>query len=153
MAELWRAIKSNFSRMVLVCGHMVTVGKGIDEMSVSFSVMLNVTGLLYHFVQSLWTDEPHNQNEKPNAIIHQNLCFKLKQNRCFICLFVHFFLDKFDVKMVFSVWNSTVRSSVSFVQWNSAHHEWCYGYKIPQQMPTISVFDERIITHIFLSLV
>lgn len=72
--NVWQvAVTFNLLTLVFVSGQIVTVGNGIAEIGVSFSVKLIVTGLSHHFIQILWMDDPHNQTDRPKAKIHQNL--------------------------------------------------------------------------------
>lgn len=45
--------KSNLSLRNLVCGHIVTIGNGIEEIGISFSVKRTTTGYSFHVNQIL----------------------------------------------------------------------------------------------------
>lgn len=66
-------VRFNFSLRNFICGQIVTVGNGITEIVFSISLMLNVTGLSFHFIQILWIEELHKYSDKLNATIHHNL--------------------------------------------------------------------------------
>lgn len=57
---------------VLICGQIVTVGNGIDEIATNSSY-LKLIGLLFHSTQKFWIIKPHSQSDNMTLIIHQIL--------------------------------------------------------------------------------